>query len=245
MKKSNNKGCFSGIIGTLLVIVGVVIYALLSSLINRIFIGMRFEDQNACALLNLTMISLTVAFVLYEVIFIVWQIKLSKGSDNKEDSRKTNKMFIWVFVGCVCASLLFAVISANTFTECREDSISKVCFVTTKEYRWDRERNDVLRYSLSCSPEGELNFNVTMKDGEVIDILGSVNSCSKQFINEYKNMYGYAAYLDSQFKQSEYYIESNISGTEYMEKYYKDAYPEIWEQISKIIEDHIDLPTEE
>jgi hypothetical protein len=69
--KKSNRGCFSGILGTLLVIIGVVAYAFLSSALNRAIIGSKFGDGIAVALLPLSVVGLTVAFILYDIFMTV------------------------------------------------------------------------------------------------------------------------------------------------------------------------------
>ncbi|MBR4032132.1 MAG: hypothetical protein IKJ07_05280 [Clostridia bacterium] len=242
MNKKNNKGCASGILGTLGVVLGVAVYAIISSLLNRLFVGIRFGDGVACALLPMTLTGLTIAFVLYEVIFIVWQVKLSQIASKNGDSSKIDKIFKFVTVGCISASLLFSIFAANTYTELREDSISKVCFVTTKEYKWN-EKNDVMRYSFACDEEGGLTFKITMKDGEVIELLGSVTSLSDSFKEKFStdkvNLLAYAAHLSEQFDNSGFIIEKNVSeaSIKNAESVYKEKHPEIWEQIEIIISD--------
>lgn len=244
MNKNNNKGCFSGILGTLLVILGVVVYAVFASFVSKLFIASRFGEDAACALLTLSLTGMGVAFVLYEVIFIMWQIKLSKITAQRDgDGRKFNTIFRIVTVVCICLSLLFSVISANTFVECREDSISKVCFVTTKEYRWD-DRCDVLRYTFSCDANGGLTYNITMKDGEVVALLGTVSSVSNSFKEKYEtdtmNFLKYAAELSEQFDRSDFIIEKKIIGAEYMKKFYKIEGSELWACIERIISDPVE-----
>ena len=232
--KNNNKkggGCLSWFLGTVLVIIGVFAYAVLSSLLNRWLIGARFGDDAACALLPLSIVGLTVAFVLYEAIFIV---KLIKFGNDKDDA-KAKKVAHIVAAACISLSFVFAIVSANTFTKLESDSISKVCFFETKKYEWS-DRCDVLKYSLSCTTEGALSFTVTMKDGEAIEILGQVNSCSKAFTDQYNDLYGYAAYLSEQFDSSDFIIEKSVTGVENMEKLYKDTNSEIWQSLEKIID---------
>lgn len=242
MNKKNNKGCASGILGTLCVILGVVAYALISSLLNRLFVGIRLGDSVACALLGTALTGITVAFVLYEIIFIMWQVKLSQIASNNNNGARFSKIFKIVTVACISVSLLFAIFGANTYTELREDSISKVCFVTTKEYKWN-EKNDVLRYSFSCDESGGLTFKITMKNGEVIELLGSVTSQSDSFKEKFStdkvNLLAYAAHLSEQFDNSGFIIEKNVSeaSIKNAESFYKEKYPEIWEQIEIIIFD--------
>lgn len=236
MNKNKNVGCFSGILGTVFVILGVVGYLIVSSYLNKIFIGARFGGNAAVALLSLTMPGLTVAFVLYEAIFIVSQVRLHKKAEGKDDGGKIDRIYRLVFIGCICLSLLFAIFSANTFTECDEDSISKVCFVTTKEYRWD-ESNDITSYTLGCDANGNLTFKINVRGDGQIELFDAANSCSESFIEKYGGMEGYAAYLSEQFDTCDYIIEKNIVGIEYMEKYYKEDYPEIWVHLETIIND--------
>ena len=122
-----------------------------------------------------------------------------------------------------------------TFTRLDDDSISKVCFVETAKYRWD-ERCDVQKYSLSCTADGTLSFRITMKDGEVVDLWGSVNSCSEAFTEKYGDLYGYAAHLSNQFDSGEFIIEKSVSGVDHMESFYRESYPDIWENLQKIID---------
>ena len=226
--KKNNRGCFSGILGTLLVIVGVVAYAFMSSALNRAILGSKFGDGVAAAILPLSVVGLTVAFILYEIIFIMWQIKLGKPND-----AKTAKIFRLVAVGCICLSLLFAVVSSNTYTEMREDSIKKVCFVDTAEYRWDGERCDVSGYVLSCNSDGLVTYTVVMKDGERIELFGQVNSCSAAFIDKYGDMYAYAAYLTESFEKSPFIIEGSAEGEEYLDAFY-ESNPAVADSVRKI-----------
>ena len=232
-------GCGAGVLGTLVVILGVVIYALVSSFLNRLFISARFGNESAGAVFSLFFTGLTVAFLLYEAIFIFGQIKLSQERSSKDNEKKLKKIYIIVFAVCVTLSLAFAVFSANTFTELRSDSISKVCFTTTKEYRWDT-RNDVYGYTFSCDENGGIAFSVKMKDGEIIEVLGGVNSLSDAFKQEYNtdsvNLLSYAAHLSDQLDNSEYIIDKKIIGVEFMEQHFKENNPEIWAEICKIID---------
>ncbi|MBQ8407412.1 MAG: hypothetical protein IJY39_00965 [Clostridia bacterium] len=248
MKKNNSKGILSGILGTILVILGVVAYAIVSSLICGALIKAKFGGEIACAILTLTPVGLGVAFVLYEAAFIMWQYKLSKeSSKNGDEGEKAAKLFRLVLVGAICLSLLFALVSANVYTRLGEDSISKVVFVSTKEYRWD-ERCDVLRYTFSCDENGGLTFNVTMKDGEVVEILGAQTSLSDGFKEKYAtdrvNLLQYVAELSEQFDSCEFIIDKKVVGAEFMEKYYKTEGSEIWAQIERIIASEVGQPTE-
>ena len=239
MNKKNNKGCFSGVVGTIFVLLGVGAYAIISSLFNRAFVGEAFGDTVACGLMTKWLTGVGIAFILYEAIFILWEFDLLKKTKNNFDEKKSKKILLTVALILICASLLVGVVFANTYIECREDSISKVCFAPTKEYRWDT-RCDVLRYSLSCDQSGSLTFNITMKDGEVVELLGNVTSVSESFNEKYNtntvNLLSYAAYLSNAFDESGFIIEKNISGKEYMEKFYNNSdRAEIWECLESII----------
>lgn len=239
MNKNKNKGCFSGVIGTIFVVLGVGAYAVISSLFNRAFVGEAFGNEIACGLMTKWLTGVGIAFILYEAIFILWEFDLLKKTKGNFDEKKGKKILIAVALICICASLLVGVAFANTYVRCNEDSISKVCFAPTKEYRWDT-RCDVLRYSLSCDQNGSLSFNITMKDGEVIELLGNVTSVSKGFNEKYNtstvNLLSYAAYLSEEFEASEFIIEKSISGKEYIEKFYNNSErAEIWACIERIL----------
>ena len=241
MNKKNNKGCFSGVIGTVFVVLGVGAYAVISSLFNRAFVGEAFGNTVACGLMTKWLTGVGIAFILYEAIFILWEFDLLKKTKSNFDEKKGKRILLEIALICICASLLIGVVFANTYIECREDSISKVCFAPTKEYRWDT-RCDVLRYSLSCDQNGSLTFNITMKDGEVGELLGNVTSVSESFNNKYStdkvNLLSYAAYLSEEFEASEFIIEKSISGKEYMEKFYNNSErAEIWKCLELIIAD--------
>ena len=239
MNKKNNKGCISGALGTLIVVLGVGAYAIISSLFNRAFVGEAFGNDIACGLMTKWLTGVGIAFILYEAIFILWEFDLLKKTKSNFDEKKGKKILLAVALVCICASLLVGVFFANTYVECREDSISKVCFAPTKEYRWDT-RCDVLRYTFSCDSNGSLTFNITMKDGEVIELLGNVSSASESFNEKYStskvNLLSYAAYLSDTFDSSEFIIEKNVSGKEYMENFYNNSErAEIWACIERII----------
>ena len=148
MKKTKRNGFLSGMLGTLFVLLGVVGYAIISILLNRLFIGIRFDGEVAGAIMTLYITGIIAAFVLYEAIFITWLIKLSREETREGDKDGSMKRLLRIVAAvCISLSVLVAVVSANTFTELREDSINKVCFVTTKSYTWNESRNDVRSYS--------------------------------------------------------------------------------------------------
>lgn len=232
-------------LGTLFVVLGVLAYVVFSSLLTRLLISVRFGAESVGALMTLSMTGIIVAFVLYEAIFITWQIKLAKKSSNAEDSGNMGKILRIVAISCISLSLLFALVSANTFTELREDSISKVCFVKTKEYRWDGENNDIKRYTFTCDEEGSIVFNVTTSDGEVIELLGGVTSLSDRFKEDYDtgnvHLLKYCADLAESFSEGngDFVIDCRISSTtvENAKKNYQsdESRALIWEQIERII----------
>ena len=245
MKKPPKNGLLYGILGTLFVVLGVLAYVVFSSLLTRLFISVRFGSDSAGALMTLTTTGIIVAFVLYEAIFITWQIKLTKESSKTEDSSNMSRVLRIVAIACISISVIFSVVSANTFTELRQDSISKICFVKTKEYRWDGESNDVIRYTFICDDAGGLSFNVTTRDGEVVEILSGVTSLSDKFKEDYNtdnvHLLKYCADLSESFSKGsdEFVIDRNISNTtiENAKKNYQNDESKalIWSQIERII----------
>ena len=257
---ANNKnsgsslGCGAGFLGTIFVLLGVALHAILSSLIAKAFIGSRFAGDVACAVLTLTITNIIVAFALYEIVFIVWQVRAAQRINEKKSSllrptvtenekKQMDKVFIIVLIVCIALSLAFSVVNANTFTCLKEDSISTVVFTTTKEYRWDGEKCDVLRYAFACDESGGLTFKITMKDGKVFDLLGGVTSLSDGFAEKYNtdkvNLLAYVADLSEQFDSSEFIIERSVTDAtvENAKKAYENNTDNalIWEQIQRII----------
>lgn len=227
-QKKKNPGCMSGILGTVFVLLGVVAYTIISLLLNRIFTANTGESS--CTIIPLYFTGITVAFVLYEIIFIAWQIKLTNLVQEKSDPTRFNKILKIVAISCICLSLIFAIVVANTYTVCTNDSIKKVCFVTTREYKW----NNVSRFILSCDESGSLEYTIKMKDGEVIELFNNVNTCSQEFLDEHKSLSGYAAFLTEQFRNSGFIIDEQIVGKEYFQKV-RDSNPDVWENLNKII----------
>ncbi len=230
LNKKNNQGCFSAVLGTLCIIIGVIIYAVVSSLVSNLFISLRFGNASECALLSLSFTGIIVAFIAFDIIFIVWQLKLMKRGE--EGEAKFNKIFKLTLIICLCVVILFPIISANTFTKLDEASISKVFFI---EYRTYDISTDITHATLACNADGNLTYTVTMRDWERVELFGSVNSCGDAFIDEYENLYGYAAYLTKRLSENGQTIR--IIGKEYMETHYKDAHPEIWKYIEVMIKE--------
>ncbi|MGM9643793.1 MAG: hypothetical protein ACI3X1_01770 [Eubacteriales bacterium] len=228
MNKNNNKGCVSGILGTLAVILGVIVYAVLSSLLCGVFVGARFPEKPVCALLTFLIPSIGIAFVIFEVIFVAWQIKLSKKGGDGE--KKFKRIFKIVTLSCISALLLLSVVGANTYTKLDDSTISKVCFIDYKSYDIDE---DISRCTLSCSADGALSYTVTMKDGEKIEFFNSVNAFAGGFKEKYENLFGYASYISE--KLSNDGLPTRIVGEKYMEKYYKEDHAEVWKYLEAMI----------
>ncbi len=229
--KKDNKGCLSGILGTLLVIIGVILYALLSSHLNKLLFSTRFGDSAECALLPMFIISIIAVFILLEIIFLSWQLKLwQKGSDSEV---RFNKIFKIILISSLSLILVFSTISFSTYTKLDDDGISSVFFA---EYeRYDIE-SDVARCTLACSDNGQLTYTLTMNDGKKIELFGTVNSCGKGFIDKYESMYGYAAHVTEKYVASSG-LPPRVIGAENMENTYKDAHPDIWKYLEMIIEE--------
>ena len=238
-KNKQGLGCGTGIFGTLLVVVAVVVFAIISSLINRLFAYIGFGTEAAGGLYPLSQITILVAFIAFEAVFILWLFKGAKNATgDREEIKKLAKLTKIVTVIAIVVPLLFSVVSANVYTKCSEKSISKVVFATTKEYRWD-DRCDVLCYNLTIDNEGNTGFTVMMNDGEVVDLFKNTNSCSASFKEKFESdksgLWGYASYLAKDFATSCYLIEGRITGYEYLEKV-EQSYPDIYPYVKEIAE---------
>lgn len=246
LRNNNDKkqgiGCGSAILGTLVVIGALIIYGIISLLLCRVFVSARFGDGVGGALMTFWLSSVGIAFVLFEIAFAVWQVKLAMVASGKADENKMRRIFRITLVSAIALSFILAIFSANTFTELKNDSISKVCFVTTEEYRWDKDDNDVSSYSFECDENGSVSFTVTMKGNKVISILDAVNSLSESFKKEHTNGLGYAAHLTESFKENGLNtIEAKISDStvENAKKHYRDSENEAqkitWTMIERIL----------
>ncbi len=227
LNKNNNKGCLSGLLGTLAVIAGVILFSIFSSLINKLFISARFGDNAECALLPLSLIIIGIAFVLFEIIFVIWQIWL--GSRGSEKEAKLKRIFFITAAVCLSLTLLLPILNACTYTKLSEDKISKVLFAEYKVYELD---TDLSRCTLACDETGKLTFTLTMTDGEKTELFGSVNSCGTGFIKEYENLYGYAAHLCEILSEKGGSVR--VIGDEYMTTY-EENYTDIWKYLEKMI----------
>ena len=230
--KKNGIGIGSILLVTLAVILCTVVYAIISSLICNLLISARFSGVAACAILPNFVTLNFVAFVIYEALFIF--ISLVKKEAFGDKSTKLKRISRILVPLVLLATLLLAVINANTFTRIDEDSIDKVCFVEYKSYSWE-DKGNIARYTLSCDSNGVLSYTLTMKDGERIDLLSGVLSSSDEFAEKFGNIAGYAAYLSEELEKSDYIVEGRIIGVEYMEKFYKESRPETWVHLEKII----------
>lgn len=202
---------------------------------------MRIGDGIALGIIDLWVPGVIIAFVLFEGVFLYWQISAGMKASGKADPEKMKKILGIVIAACLVLTVGVALFCANTYTELREDSIAKVCFVTTKEYRWDDERNDVRSYTFECDEKGNLSFTINMKDGESIAVLNTLHTISDGFKEKYETdelyLYSYVRHLSNQFDASGYYIEKNIVGKEHMEKLYNTPEQEkLWGYISDIID---------
>ena len=102
MNKKNNKGCFSGVIGTIFVVLGVGAYAVISSLFNRAFVGEAFGNEIACGLMTKWLTGVGIAFILYEAIFILWEFDLLKKTKSNFDEKKGKRILLAVALICIC-----------------------------------------------------------------------------------------------------------------------------------------------
>lgn len=121
---------------------------------------MRIGDGIALGIIDLWVPGVVIAFVLFEGVFLYWQISAGMKASGRADPEKMKRILGIVIAACLVLTACVALFCANTYTELSEDSISKVCFVTTKEYRWDDERNDVRSYTFECDENGNLSFTV-------------------------------------------------------------------------------------
>ncbi len=209
-------------------IASTLLFAFLSSLLNKLFFNLRYGEGEECVLLPLSFGGIVVAFILLEIIFIAWQLHTTKSGTDEE--KKSKRIFKIIVIACLSLILLVPVFTSNTFTRVNSEYISKNCFFEYKSYNVE---TDVERCTLSCTQDGNLAYVITMSDGEKIEIFGNVNSCGKEFIKKHENMYGYAANLSQ--KLSRRGLVTSVIGEEHIKRIYQETDSEIWKHLEKII----------
>lgn len=242
MKKNTVLLTLAGTVGAIIL---TVLYALLITSTARLVFSSKFEGKVAFALLDNTTTYIITSFVVFEAIFFIWLFtSLAKEKSDKQNGRlsgtldnvKKSKGRLSLSVkiaGIAGIVILLGMLVANfsVYTEVSETSIKKKAFFTTREYTWD----DVYRYSMTCDESANLRYTVQMKDSSSYEFFKASNSCSDEFTDKYGNMLSFAKYLSDTFDSGERFILKEISGADYMEKFYgNDA---AWKDISHIIGD--------
>lgn len=245
MKKNSALLALFGTVGAIIL---TVLYALLITGSAKLVFSLRLKGAVAFAILSNTATYIITAFIIFEVIFFIGLFTtLAKEKSDKQDGKMLGRISdngkhrgklslatkISAVVGVV---ILLGMLVANfsVYTEVSETSIKKKSFFTTRQYCWD----DVYRYSLTCDESADLKFTVQMKDSTSFEFFKNSNSCSDEFLDKYENMIAFARYLSDTFDSSERYIQKNVSGAEYMEKYYGEI--DAWQDIRHIISDNTD-----
>ena len=244
MKKNTVLLTFIGTVGA---IAFTVVYAIIMSVVARLFFSVRFGDEVVFALLENTTTFIIAAFIIFEVVFFVWLFtSMAKEKNDKQDGKllggksiegnKKQKLTLTKpakLAGLAAIVILIGMVifNASVYTEVSKDSIKQKAFVTTKEYTWD----EVYRYSLSCDESATLKFTVQMNDGKSFEMFATSNSCSDKFLEEFGDMLTYAGYLSDTLDAGERKVLKDIIGLEYMEQYFKEN-NEAWAKINRIIE---------
>lgn len=228
-------------VGTLGSIVLTLIYMLIMSLISRLVFSLRFGDEAVFATMGDLKTYVLIAFVIIEIIFFVWLFSsMSQEQGNKfypakKEEKKSGIVITKATKVCAaCAGLLLAfMIVANVciYTEFSKDSIKQKNFFSTKEYTWDK----VYFYTLSCDENADITFSIETNDKTVYEILGSVNSCSDKFTEEFGDILSYASYVSDILDSQGEMVGKKIEGREYFEKFYSSD-EKVWAKIQSIIE---------
>lgn len=233
--KKQGPGCGSGILGTLAVIGATGVYAVISILICRFVISARLGDSIGAGIIEYWVAGLIISFLIFEGVFLYWQVSSTMKAAGKADGNKTKRIFRIVIAAGLVLSFAVALFCANTYTEFGEISISKICFVTTKEYTWDKDNNDVYSYSLECDDSNSFSFKVKMKDGETITVVsitavtqdgetqlqaGSLHTPSANFNEKYGtgglSLLYYAREIAKQINENGHIIDRKIVGEEHL-----------------------------
>lgn len=203
MKKSKQggKGCLFLIVGTLAVIVGTILFAVVTGKVTELVINARHGGEAVYALMTASIPCIVITFLLLNCILILLYLPGENPQDKNRTGEKQftpmlgekpktpsigNKRVIsWAVAGMAVAVIAVGAVSANTYTlVSAEDGITTHCFVDLRHYGWD----EVGRYNIDCDNSKGLSVTFTMKDGKKIEILQGTVSATKEFHASYREM---------------------------------------------------------
>ena len=249
MEKNNQKGkkgCLFLLLGTLGVLVGTLVYILVSGWISAAVIEAAIGGKVAYALLTASLPCIIVVFVLLDGILLLNYLPSAEPSDPDEMSpmlgrRKAQglspKLVRGLSIALASATVLVALVSAGTYRTVSKEGVSTtVCFIKVEDYRWEQ----VSSYEVACDNDRGLSMTFTMRDGKRFEILQNTMSAPTSFKEIHDCKEAFAVKIMERMEELQVPCESFESTSNHrklMESartFYKDD-PQLWPFIKQLI----------
>lgn len=243
-KKKDGKGCLFLIIGSLLGVLLVGVFMVLTGQLTSAIVNSTMEGTVGYVMLTATEPCIMVASLLLFAILVVHylpdpeDIEKNKKSLSPEPSAAKAKKILgakpstWLATLVLLLGLvLTAFVSATTHRAVTEEGIqTTICqFITTGEYEWKQ----VSSYKVDCDEDKGLSVTLTMRDGKKFEILQSSISAPRAFHEQYDCKEAFVLDLVTMLEE-EYQITRNVSHIERAKAFYA-ADDELWPYVKQII----------
>jgi len=232
MAKKNNRGCAYGIIGTIIVILGVVAaYAIIASLSN-LFSNIRLGNVPFAVNMGGYILFLIIIFVLFEVMFMMLQPDgIMSGRGETEETQKRNRLIAKIVsIVCGAAAVFVIFMAANWFTGWTDEGIKDYKLIKADEFKFEEAESARVYYGT-----GGLGFSVTSKDGKTYELFSGVSAFNDRFEQDFENQYNYAVYVKN--KLDSLGIPVKIQDAERLRNAYEVNYPTTWVYIEQLLQD--------
>ncbi len=227
-----NRGCAYGIIGTIVVILGVVASYLLIASLSRLFTGLRLGSAPFAVIMPGYIVFLIIQFVLFEVIFMLMMPDgIMSGKGESEEVKKRNGLIAKIIsIVCGVAAVFVIFIAANWFTAWTDTGIRDSKLFQTEEFSFEDASSARVYYG-----SNGLAFSVTSKSGKSYELFSGVGAFNDAFATEYENQYNYAVQVKKMLTEAG--VEVIVQDAEKLKRVYEEPYPKTWEYIKQLIDD--------
>ncbi len=238
--KVRKRGCLFLILGSLLALLGTVVYILLVTYLTRIVIEARHGEETGYAIMTLVKGSWGVVMLFFYGILALWymapteaeverqnrQFAVSPGGHNQQPVKAMPRRVLWLVTGGLLLGVVATgAVTLNTYKLVTEDGVRTYCLVETGRYEWA----DVTAYSVNCDNSEGLSLTFSFKGGKQIEILRGVNTYTSAFrAKAYDSVTHFASELDKRLVHPEDgrpVPPRNMAGMAYERalKFYRDA----------------------
>ena len=218
------------VLGTLVVVVAMILSYLLLSALSSAFSAARAGGVAYVANMRAYPLALIALFILYEGIFMFAMpggILSPKGSDETERAKMRRIRTVAI---SVCAGLAVAVIliGSNWFTIWTGDGIRDCKIFTTESFTYEEARQE----RVFCDDRG-LGYEVTSPSGRTYSLFDGTSAVNDGFDREYGSAYAFAVHVHGTMQTAG--VRQVVQNRERLESVYRQAYPETWAYIEKLL----------